>query len=80
MVAESCRQKEWQWQTTNSEYGKFYVKLHKEAMEAAVVHKDCEQKCNELFAELKVCKAQLEMMRLTGGHCSPCKYGLLFKL
>jgi hypothetical protein len=30
-VAESCRQKEeWQWQTTNSEYGKFYVKLHKE--------------------------------------------------
>jgi hypothetical protein len=49
-------------------------------MEAAVVHKDCEQKCNELFAELKVCKAQLEMMRLTGGHCSPCKYGLLFKL
>jgi hypothetical protein len=42
MVAEPCWQKNQvlQWQTSNSEYGRFYIKMNKADVKQAIVHKD----------------------------------------
>jgi hypothetical protein len=82
MVAEPCWQKNQvlQWQTSNSEYGRFYVKMNKVDVKQAIVHKDCEKKCDELSSELQDCKAQINTMKLTDTHCSTTNDGLLLKL
>ncbi len=49
-------------------------------MKQAIVHKDCEKKCDELSSELQDCKAQINTMKLTDTHCSTKNDGLLFKL
>ncbi|CAK9862688.1 unnamed protein product [Sphagnum jensenii] len=77
MVAESYLQKhqfaQYRWQTSNSTYGRFYAKFDKEVMkQTTVVHKDCAKKSMELSTQLKLSKAQLDMMRLPGGHCRLC--------
>jgi hypothetical protein len=44
--------------------------------QAIVVHKDCAKKSMELSTQLELSKAQLDMMRLPGGHCRLCTNGL----
>ncbi|KAH8940918.1 hypothetical protein BDL97_14G010400 [Sphagnum fallax] len=77
MVAEPCWQKNQvlRWQTSNSEYGRFYIKMNKADVKQAIVHKDCERKCDELGSELQDCKAQINTMKLTDTHCSTTNDG-----
>ncbi|KAG0555519.1 hypothetical protein KC19_12G174900 [Ceratodon purpureus] len=68
------------WTTTNSEYGDFYVSIHKEVKREPepVVHKECTKKADVLGKELSDVKAQLECLKQ---RCQrdPCpKTGFVF--
>lgn len=67
------RKDSWRWQTSNSEYGKFYVSIHREFAKSQEVHKDCSTKCDNLNKELKVAKCQLEKLKIQCGRsfCNP---------
>jgi hypothetical protein len=54
--------------------------MNKVDVKQAIVHKDCEKKCDELSSELQDCKAQINTMKLTDTHCSTTNHGLLLKL
>ncbi|KAG0621296.1 hypothetical protein M758_3G009000 [Ceratodon purpureus] len=60
------RKESWRWETTNSEYGKFYVRRNqREVMNGQELQNDCSKKCEELTNELLEAKAQLEKLKIT---------------
>ncbi|KAG0555472.1 hypothetical protein KC19_12G171600 [Ceratodon purpureus] len=63
----------WRWQTSNSEYGKFYVSIHREFVKCQEVHKDCSKQCENLSNELQLAKCQLEKLKISCGRtlCNP---------
>ncbi|XP_024358064.1 uncharacterized protein [Physcomitrium patens] len=70
LPATDClpRKDSWRWQTSNSEYGKFYVFVNREVSKNREAHKDCFKKVENLADELKLAKAQLEKLMISCGR------------
>ncbi|XP_024382603.1 uncharacterized protein [Physcomitrium patens] len=59
----------WRWETSNSEYGKFYVTFHKAVENVHELPKEiCTKKCEALRKELQEARAQLEKLQISCDH------------
>ncbi|BBN10387.1 hypothetical protein MPTK1_5g03160 [Marchantia polymorpha subsp. ruderalis] len=58
----------WRWQTTNQDYGRFYLALSSEALGVHCrhneLHAECNKKCEALSRQLYELKSELERLRI----------------
>ncbi|CAM6089104.1 unnamed protein product [Calypogeia fissa] len=63
----------WRWQTSNNDYGKFYLSLSREALgqkcRADGLHSECNRKCEQLARQLCELKSELDRLRV-GSRCA----------